>query len=99
MHVKIAYVTKWALTRGILVFRDAKCDKRYGELIAYANRTGFGTLVVEPEHWSVDKGAARSQVEVMRTKALEAARKRVARLEKFAVKFREMDADGKEVKA
>jgi len=96
MHVKIAYVTKWALTRGILVFRDVECSEITGSLRVY--RDGW-LNVIGAQHWSSDEGAARSQVEVMRTKALEAARKRVARLEKFAVKFREMDADGKEVKA
>jgi hypothetical protein len=96
MQVKIAYVTKWALTRGILVFRDVECSNATGLLRVY--RDGWLNMI-GAQHWSVDEGVARSQVEVMRTKALETARKKVARLEKFAVKVREMGADGKQVKA
>lgn len=54
--VPVAYVTKWAATKGILVVRGAEAVQRDGHDDAYLSK-GF-KLFVHPAHWTEDRAVA-----------------------------------------
>ena len=68
--VPVAYVTKWAVTRGILVVKESRrcSNERY---------LYFKGNAVPPAHWTEDKAEAERRW----WKAMEAAQKRLERQE------------------
>lgn len=70
--VPIAYVTKWAATRGIIVYRDASISER-GYLW-----TGFQSI--PPREWTEDKASAEARWRMAVMKSAQNAEKKAAKL-------------------
>jgi hypothetical protein len=82
-----AYVTKYALTRGILLVEAEQCIDIDPSMIAFGEMDH-----AHGEDWHLSLEAALSRAEVMRRRKLAALRKQVARLEKLKIKVVEVDS-------
>jgi hypothetical protein len=73
--VPVAYVTKWATTRGILVVKGADGWTTDGEEYLTGRESGSG-LFVAPAHWTEDKDKAELRYRAVLLKASQAAFKK-----------------------
>lgn len=72
--VPVAYVTKWAATRGIIVLRNAKRSD------SYPDRLWLNHAHVGPKDWTEDRPEAERRWREAVTKASMAARKKAEAL-------------------
>lgn len=70
--VPVAYVTKWATTDGISIFRDGEVTESGALRLRYA--------WISPAHWTEDKQVAESRWSKTMSKAADAAEKKAAKL-------------------
>lgn len=85
--VPLAYVTKWAATKGILVVRDA-------ETYSEGKYLTKGALFVWPKDWTEDKEYAEERYRAALKRKAAAALAQVGRLEAAALatpKYEEFD--------
>jgi len=75
------YVTKYALTKGVIAYRGATVEGRLARI------SGL-TLYYQPD-WYLSERDALAQAEVMRSRKVESLRKQLAKLEKLTFKTRE----------
>lgn len=75
-NVPVAYVTRWAATRGILVVKD-------GEAHAYDSGTYLkkGHLFVSAKEWTEDKAVAEGRYRAALRRALNSAEEKVKRIQ------------------
>jgi hypothetical protein len=82
-----AWVTKYALTSGILVVEAEHCTDSDPGMIAFGEMN-----YAHGDDWHRSLEAALSRAEVMRRKKLAALRKQVTRLETLKIKVVEVDS-------
>ncbi len=70
--VPVAYVTKWATTEGITIFRDAEVTASGALSLRY--------IWVPPAHWTEDRATAEGRWRKAMSKAADAAEKKAKRL-------------------
>jgi len=83
-----AYVTKYALTQGIMVVESEMVEDSGETMIRFGNQS-FPTYA-HGNDWYLSEEAARARVEEMRQRKLAALRKQVVRLEKLKIKVMEV---------
>lgn len=72
--VPVAYVTKWAATRGIVVKRDAVKSDNFPDHIR------MGHALIRPEQWTSDKAEAEVRYRKALAAKADAATKQAKRL-------------------
>lgn len=73
-NVPVAYVTKYAETRGILVVKDARTNDEGVYLVKRP-------LFISPKEWTEDKAVAEDRYRAALRRALNSAEERVKRIQ------------------
>lgn len=97
--VPVAYVTKYALTQGILVFRDLELSQDspgasiylYGDHVKMGKYNWFGSLFMPQAHWEPSLELAMDKAKKMLAAKLTALDKQRAKLEKYVPKVVEFN--------
>lgn len=76
--VAVAYVTKWATTRGIVVVRQAETHTSASGVVYLCHGAGL----IEPKAWTTDKAEAEKRWDAAMWKAHNAAKAKADRLAK-----------------
>jgi hypothetical protein len=72
--VPLAYVTRWAATRGIEVVRDGQCSEMFPDHFRWN-----GSLI-HPNHWTTDKAEAEKRYRAALTRAYQSSMRKAKTL-------------------
>lgn len=79
------YMTKYALTQGIYIIEDVEVPETKYRPGEYIWKPGYGGFW-KPD-WHEDKESAIKDAERRRAKAIEAAKRKIEKLESLVIKF------------
>lgn len=85
-RIPVAYVTKWALSRGILIYRDVRSYNPDEIDICLPDNTD---MAVEHPDWHQSEATAQERAKAMRQVAISATQRKLNRLLNLTVKVRE----------